>query len=180
MEYQKIINMLDDTTNQPFKFRTRNWVEINDESKGRYDNSNIRFKTFIIRSNLCGYSDAYILVKGTITVQNTAAADVAVNNTHKKVIFKNCAPFTDCITEINNTQTDDDQKIDIVMPMYNLTEYSDAYLETPGSLWQYYGDEPSLDNNRNIIDFPVDNKNSNLNRKQEDKQETVVQKMLEQ
>ena len=180
MEYQKIINLSDDTSDQPFRFRTGNWIEINVESKGRYDNSNIRFKTSIIRSNLCGYSDAYILVKGTITVQNTAAADVAVNNTHKKVIFKNCAPFTDCITEINNTQTDDDQKIDIVMPMYNLIEYSDAYSETPGSLWQYYGDEPSLDNNRNIIDFPVDNKNSNLNRKQEDKHETVVQKMLEQ
>ena len=66
MEYQKIINLLDDTTNQQSKFRTRNWVEINDESKGRYDNSNIRFKTFMIRSNLCDYSDAYILVKGTI------------------------------------------------------------------------------------------------------------------
>ena len=160
MEYQKIINLLDDTTNQPSKFRTRNWVEINDESKGRYDNSNIRFKTSIIRSNLCGYSDAYILVKGTITVQNTAAADVAVNNTHKKVIFKNCAPFTDCITEINNTQIDDAQKIDVVMPMYNLIEYSDAYSKTLASLWQYYRDEPVLDNNGNIIYFPDDNNNS--------------------
>ena len=57
MEHQKTINLLDDTTNQPSNFRTRNWVEINDESKGRYDNSNIRFKTFIIRSNLCDYSN---------------------------------------------------------------------------------------------------------------------------
>ena len=63
MEYQKIINLLDDTTNQPSKFRTRDWVEINDESKGGYDNSSIRFKTSTIRSNLCDYSDAYILVK---------------------------------------------------------------------------------------------------------------------
>ena len=63
MEYQKIINLLDDTTNQPSKFRTRDWVEVNDESKGGYDNSNIRFKTSTIRSNLCDYSDAYILVK---------------------------------------------------------------------------------------------------------------------
>ena len=99
MEYQKIINLLDDTTNQPSKFRTWNWIEINDESNERYDNSNIRSKTCIIRSNLYDYSDAYILVKETIRVPNTAAAGVAVNNTNKKVIFKNCAPFTDCITE---------------------------------------------------------------------------------
>ena len=83
MEYQKI-NLLDDTMNQPSKFRTRNWVEINDESKGSYDNSNIRFETSIICSNVCDYSDAYIRVKGTITVSNTAAAGAAVNNTNKK------------------------------------------------------------------------------------------------
>ena len=130
MEYQKIINLLDNTMNQPSKFRTRNWVEINDESKGKYDNSNIRFRTTIMRSNLCDYCDAYILVKGTITVPNTAAAGAAVNNTNKKVIFKNRVPFTNCITEVNNTQVDDAQKIDIVMPMYNLIEYSDAYLKT--------------------------------------------------
>ena len=88
-----------------------------------------------------------ICVKGTKTVPNTAAAGAAVNNTNKKVIFKNCAPFTDWITEINNTQTDDDQKIDIVKPMYNLIQYSDAYLKTPGCLWQYYGNQPALDNN---------------------------------
>ena len=157
MEYQKIINLLDDTTNQPSKFRTRNWVEINDESKGRYDNSDISFKTSIIRSSLWDYSDACILIKGTITVPNTVAAGAAVNDTNKKVIFKNCAPFTDCITEINNTQIDDAQKIDVVMPMYNLIEYSDAYSKTLASLWQYYRDEPVLDNNGNIIDFPDDN-----------------------
>ena len=129
MEYQKIINLLDDTVNQPSKFRTRNWVEINDESKGRYENSNIIFKTSTIRSSLCDYSDEYMLVKGTITGSNMAAAGQAVNNTSKKVIFKNCAPFTDCITQINNTQLDDAQKIDIVIPMYNLIEYSNAYLK---------------------------------------------------
>ena len=72
-------------------------MEINDESKGRYDNGNTIFKTSITRSNLCDYSDAYILVKGAITVPNTGVAGVAVNN-NKKAIFKNCAPFTDCIT----------------------------------------------------------------------------------
>ena len=159
MEYQKI-NLLDDATNQPSKPRTWDWVEINAESKGRYDNSNIRFKTFIIRSNLFDYSDAYIFVKGTITVPNMAAAGAVVNNTNKKVIFKNCASFTDCITKRNNTQVDDAQKIDLVMPMYNLVEYSDAYSKTSGNLWQYYRDQPVLDNNGNITDFLHDNNNS--------------------
>ena len=76
----------------------------------------------MIRSNLCDYSNVYILVNGTVTVSNIAAPGAAVNNTNKKVIFKNCAPFTDCIAEINNTQTDDAQDIDIVMSMYKLIE----------------------------------------------------------
>ena len=88
MEYQKIINLLDNTTNQPSKFRTRNWVEINDKSKGKYDNGNIRFKTSMIKSNLSDYSDTNILVKGTIIVPNMVAAGVAVNTTNKKVILK--------------------------------------------------------------------------------------------
>ena len=111
VEYQKIINLLDETTNQPSKFRTRNWAKINDESKGRYNNGNMRFKTSMIRSNLCDYSDSYILVKGTITVANTVTAGAAVININKKVIFKNYAPFTNCITEINNAQVDDAQKM---------------------------------------------------------------------
>ena len=89
MEYQKVINLSDATKNQPSKFRTRNWVEINDESKRKYDNSTIRFKASMIRSNLCDYSDAYILVNSFITVPNMKAAAVAVNNITKKVIFKN-------------------------------------------------------------------------------------------
>ena len=84
----------------------------------------VTFKTSMIRSNLCNYSDAYLLCKWTITIPNTAASGAAVNNTNKKVIFKNCAPFTNCITEINNTQVDGAQDIDIVMPMYNLMEYT--------------------------------------------------------
>ena len=87
MEYQKIINLLDDTTNQPCKFRTRNLVEINDESNRKYDNSNVNFKTSITRSNLCDYSDAYILVKEAITVANMTVADAAVNNTNKKIVL---------------------------------------------------------------------------------------------
>ena len=120
--------MLDNAVNQPSKFRTKNWVEKNDESRGTYSvNRQINFKTSMLRSSLCDYSDAYILVKGNITVNNTAAADADANNTNKKVIFKNCAPFTNCISKINNTQIDNAEYIDIVMPMYNLIEYSDNY-----------------------------------------------------
>ena len=94
MEYQKIANLIDETPNQPSKFRTKNWVEINDESRGAYNvNSQIKFKTAMLKSSLCDYSGAYILDKGTISVNNTAAKDAAPNNTNKKVIFKNCAPF---------------------------------------------------------------------------------------
>ena len=91
----------------------------------------------MLRSSLCDYSDAYILVKGNISVNNTADAGAAANNTNKKVIFKSCAPFKDCISKINNTQVDNATDINIVMPMYNLIEYSDNYSETSGSLWQY-------------------------------------------
>ena len=95
MENQKIANFLNDETNQSYKFRTRNWVEINDDARGTYfPNKQIKFKTLMLRSSLCDYSDAYILVKGNITVNNTAAADADANNTNKKVIFKNFAPFT--------------------------------------------------------------------------------------
>ena len=105
MEYQKIANLLNDASNKPSKFRTKNWVEINDDVRGVYSpNKQIRFKTAMLRSSLCDYSDAYILVKGNITVNNTAAAAAsAANNTNKKVILKNCAPFTNCISKINNT-----------------------------------------------------------------------------
>ena len=95
MEQQKIVNSLNDGSNKPSKFRTKNWVEINDDVRGIYSpNKQIRFKTSTLRSSLRDYSDVYILVKGNITVNNTAAAGADANNTNKKVIFKNCAPFT--------------------------------------------------------------------------------------
>ena len=85
MEYQKIANLLNDGSNKPSKFRTRNWVEINDDVRGIYSlNKQIRFKTAMLRSSLCNYSDAYIIVKGNITVNNTAAAGAAASNTNKK------------------------------------------------------------------------------------------------
>ena len=121
MEYQNIANLIDNASNQPSKFRTKNWVETNDESRGIYNvNSQIKLKNTMLKSSLFDYGDAYILVKRTITVNNTAAADVDASNTSKKVTFKNCVPFTNCISEINNTQVDNAKDIDIVMPMCNL------------------------------------------------------------
>ena len=99
-----------------------------------YDNSNIKFETSLIMLNLCDYIDACILARGTITVPNKAVAAITINNTNKKVILKNCAPLFECITGINNTKVDDTQKIDLIIPMCNLTEYSDAYSKTKGSL----------------------------------------------
>ena len=131
MEYQKIANLLGDASDKASKFKTGKWIEINDDSIGTYNpGSQIKFKTTILKSSLCDYSDAYIHVKGTIIVNNTAAADADANNTNKKVIFKNCAPFTNCITEINNTDIDNAKNIDIVMPMYNFIEHSDNYSKT--------------------------------------------------
>ena len=165
MEYQKIANLIDDNTlNQPSKFRTRNWIEINDESRGIYNvNSQIKFKTTMLKSSLCDYSDAYILVKGTTSVNNTAGAGVAVNNINNKVIFKNCAPFTNCISEINNTQIDNAKDIDIVMPMCNLIEHSDNHAKTTGSLWQYCKDIPALNANDEIIAFNINNTTDSFN-----------------
>ena len=143
--------MLDNTSNQPSKFRRKNWVEINDESKGTY--SLINFKTSMLRSSLHDYNDAYILVKGNILVNNTAAAGADADNTNKKVIFKNCAPFTDCISKINNTQIDNAEYTDIVMPMYNLIEYSDNYSKESGSLLPYCKEIPAVNNAGNIVGF---------------------------
>ena len=156
MEYQKIANLLDDyKSNQPSEFRTKTWVEINDESRGTYNvNSQIKFKTTMLKSSLSDYSDAYILVKGTITITGAGgdAAARQADERDKGVVFKNCAPFTNCISEINNTQVDNTKDIDIVMRMYNLIEYSDNYSKTSGSLWQYYRDEPN-DNLANSESF---------------------------
>ena len=135
MEFQKIINLLENTPNQPSKFRTKSWVEVNDESRRTYNaKSQTKFKTSMLRSALCDYSDAYILVSATITVPKIAAAGAAANN-RKNIIIKNCALFTNCISEINNTQIDKAKDIDIVMPMHNLIEYSDNYSKMTGGLW---------------------------------------------
>ena len=139
-------------------------VEINDESRGTYNvNNQIKFKTTMIESSLCDYSDTYILVKGTITVNNTSAAYTNANNTNKKVIFKNCTPFTNSISGINNTQVDNAKDIDIVIPMYNLIEYSDNYAKTSGSLWQYCLDIPAVNNNSVVVYFTENNPTDSFN-----------------
>ena len=154
MEYQKIANLLDSPLNKPSKFRTRNWVEINFDVRSEYSpNKQIRFKTGMLMSILCYYSDAYILVKGHISVNNTAAEGAAANNTNKKVIFKNCATFTNCTSKINNIEIDNAEYIDIVMLMYNLIEYSNNYSKTSASFWQYCKEILAVNNAGNIVDF---------------------------
>ena len=147
MGYQKIANLLDSTPNQPSKLRTRNVVEINDEIKGTYTCNDTKFKTTMLRCNLCDYADPYILVKGTIIITGAGNDDAAkqADERSKGVTFKNCAPFTKCTSRINNTDIDNAQDIDIVMPMYNLIEYSDNYSKTSGSLWHNYKDDPNDD-----------------------------------
>ena len=143
MKYQKRANLLDDASNKTSKLKTKNWVEINDESRGTYNvGGQIRFKTAMLKSSLCDYSDAYIYVSGNITVNNTAAADADVNNTNKKVIFKNCAPFITCISNINNIEVDNCKDIDIIMPMYH-----------SGSLRQYCKDIPAVNNDNAIVNY---------------------------
>ena len=119
----------------------------------------------MLRSSLCDYGDADILVKGNITVDNNAAAGAAANNRNKKVIFKNCAPFTNCISKINNTQIDNAEYTDIVMPMYNLIKYSDNYSKTSGSLWQYSKEIKAVDNVEDIVDFNGANATDSFNSK---------------
>ena len=120
------------------RFVNKKW-KVFDQSEKTYDvNRKIRIKTSMLRSDLCDYSHAYIVVKGTITVTNP---DNAKRN--KAVAFKNNAPFINCISKINGVKIDNAEDLDVVMPMYNLLEYSKNYKKTTGSLWNYYRDEPS-------------------------------------
>ena len=130
METQKIISLLGNTENEDCTFTTKKWYIIDSEYKGNYSQQNpIRFLTNSLESSLCDYSDAYILVKGNITVTG--------GNNNTKVAFKNCAPFNKCRTEINETFVDETDIINITMPMYNLLQYSDSYSDTSGSLWNF-------------------------------------------
>ena len=126
------MNLLDNTPNQPSKFKTKNWVEINNDSQGVHGiGSQIKFnKTAILRLISYDYSNGNIFAKRTITVLNTAGTAADPDNRNKKVVFKKCAPCTDCIIEINNTDSDHIKAIGEVMRMYNLIEYCDNYSKT--------------------------------------------------
>ena len=158
MEYDKINNLLfseDNESEKLSKFITREYVRVNSLSNTYNENKSIRFKTPMLRSNLCGYSDAYILVKGTITVTASGANNGANNIRDKRnrpLILKNNAPFVSCITIINGELIEDADDLDIVMCMYNLLEYSKNYRKAIGSLYNYYRDELSDDADDNNFD----------------------------
>ena len=137
------------------KFVTREYVRVNSLLDTYNENKSVRFKTPTLRSNLCDYTDAYILVKGTITVTSLGANNGANNIRDKKnrpLILKTNAPFVSCITRINGELIEDADDLDIVMPMYNLLEYSKNYRKTIGSLYNYYRDELTNDGNDNNFD----------------------------
>ena len=141
MEIQKIVNLLNNTENEFSKIGTKKWYIIDSESEGNYSHEKlIKLLTNSLESRLCDYSDAYILVSGNITV--------TPNNAATQVIFRNCAPFEKCRTEINETFVDETDFINITIPMYNLIEYSDNYFDTSGSLWSFKRDE--ITNNANV------------------------------
>ena len=136
------------------KLETRKWYIINDQNNGQYgreteNDSTIKFETKVIKSNLCDYSDAYILVTGDIKI-----ADIAADT---NVAFKNCAPFTRCVTHINDENVETVENLDITMPMYNLIEYSDNYVDSSGSLYQFKRDESPKNDDRNPSNVALDN-----------------------
>ena len=123
-------NLLDNAPNQLSKFRRKNWIEINDQSRGVYNtNSDITFKTTMLKSTLSDYSDVYILVKTRVTINREGddAAARQADERNKGVIFKHCASFISCKSEINNIEIDNAKDLDTVMLMYNLIEYSYNY-----------------------------------------------------
>ena len=156
MEYQKIINLLNTTFDDVPRFITKKCVAVHDQwgsARDRYKSiKQIRIKTSMLRSELCHFSDAYIVVKERIAVTHPDDA-----NYNKKLTLKNNAPFTFCISKINNTLIDNAEDLDIVMPIYNLLEYSKNYRKTTGSLWNYYRDEPnsSVGGENNNVNYSV-------------------------
>ena len=147
MEYQKIRNLVGETSKEFPRFTERKWVVIIDNRRGNYSSKEIKFETTTQRSSLCDYSDAYILVKGIVTIvgeapagtaDNAKAAAIAADRTGKEICLKNCTPFTKCIPSINKQQVDDANDLDVVMPMYNLLEYSKNYQEASGSIWNFH------------------------------------------
>ena len=143
MENQKIINLLNKSDTNSRHFATKKWYIINDENNTNYGVNKdtgscapdtIKYDTRVLKPNLCDYAEAYILVDGTI---RAAAA-----NANTRLVLKNCTPFTKCNLEINDEHVDTAENLDIVMPMYNLIEYSDNYQNSSATLYQYKRDEP--------------------------------------
>ena len=161
MENQKIINLLDKDDTDSKHFATKKWYIINDENNTNYgvnkdtgeDNPDtIKYDTRVLKPNLCDYAGAYILANGTI---RTDAA-----NANTRLALKNCAPFTKCNLEINDEHVDTAGNLDIVMPMYNLIEYSDNYQDSSATLYQYKRDEPPEGYRNPIPNLAVDNSSS--------------------
>ena len=151
MEYDKFNNLLGTESENLSKFVTREYVRVNSLSNTYNENKSIRFKTPMLRSDLCDYADAYILVNGTITVAGNQPRD----RQNKPVILKNNTPFVSCITRINGELIEDADDLGVVMPMYNLLEYSKNYKKTIGSLYNYYRDE--LNDDANLNNFANNN-----------------------
>ena len=143
MEFQKIASFLNTTSDDKDlpRFVTKKWIEVYDQSWKHYSpNKEIRIKTSMLRSDSCGFSDAYIVVEGDITLED----DDDANKRNKNLAFKNNAPFINCISQINSVKIDNAEDLDVViMPMYNLLIYSKNYRKTTGRLWNCYRDEPS-------------------------------------
>ena len=138
MEYQKITNLLVSIPDKVPRFITKKWLEVHDQSGGAYNNNEqIRFKTSMLRSDLCDYSDAYIVVKGFVTVKAPTSED----RKNRTLAIKNNAPFISSISKINGVLVKNAEDLDVVMPMYNLLKYSKNYSKTSGSLWNYHRDE---------------------------------------
>ena len=158
MEYDKTNNLLlseDNESEKLSKFVAREYVKVNSLSNTYNENKSIRFKTPMLKLNLCNYFDSYILVKCTITVTAHGVNNNANNIRDKRnrpLILKNNAPFVLCITRINGELIEDADDLDIVMSMYNLLEYSKNCRKTIGSLYNYYGDELSDDADDNNFD----------------------------
>ena len=126
MEFQKIVNFLDTTSDDKDlpRFVTKKWIEVYDQSEGNYNvNKEIRIKTSMLRSDLCDFSDAYIVVKMDIILRKATTRNF-IDTRNRFLAFKNNAPFTNCISKINNVLIDNAEDLDVVMPMYNLLEYS--------------------------------------------------------
>ena len=150
MEYQKITNLLGNIPDKVPRFITKKWIEVLDQSGEAYNtNKQIKLKTSMLRSDLCDYSDAYIVVKGIVTV---GADERDKDKVNRQVILNNNAPFISCISKINGVLVENAEDLDIVMPVYNLLEYSKNYSKTSGSFSNYYRNEltdETNDNNNN-------------------------------